>query len=174
MRATYTLNDGYTKLEIYLYQDILSGNNIRQFIDFENQKGETVEKEIYKDHYGLYIIYNDQRIYLNDYEYLSAEKLIEFIESKRVYVYDDTILATLLKESDKLLVYYPVIYTAGYNIDKLIPCEFTETNVYKRHEWGSKITISPIDEDHQRHKTVYFSDFCKNIRDGNAFFKLRK
>lgn len=187
MNAYFTLKDN-TKLSIFIWEDFLENQNCRGFtdvclVDADGHFGEEFETPVYKDEQGVYIIYDGERVYLNNYDYMPYEKLIEkineCIEKKDPWLcYDDDILATFIKESEKVGIVgdmrvFDFIIPAlgiGTTSDKemevlAIPTE----KYYKKYQWHYKFTMEPEDESLKGivpSQDIYFSDFCSALKRG--------
>ena len=187
MRANYNVNG---KIIIaYLFDDMLSKDGFpRKTIEvYRGKSGNTIKKNLHKDENGSFFYWDNEKVYVKNYEYLSAEELVEYVKNAREngdWVNEDTILATLLNESDKLNVVYPLP-----KIDMVVPflgisicgtktqetvCKFTEEK-YKKDQWHYKVSLAPVDENMNmsvvsRHP--YFSDLCSEIRTGRVELRL--
>ena len=187
MRANYNVNGKI--ITAYLFDDMLSKDGFpRKTIEvYRGKSGNTIKKNLHKDENGSFFYWDNEKVYVKNYEYLSAEELVEYVKNAREngdWVNEDTILATLLNESDKLNVVYPLP-----KIDMVVPflgisicgtktqetvCKFTEER-YKKDQWHYKVSLAPVDENMNmsvvsRHP--YFSDLCSEIRTGRVELRL--
>lgn len=187
MRANYNVNGKI--ITAYLFDDMLSKDGFpRKTIEvYRGKSGNTIKKNLHKDENGSFFYWDNEKVYVKNYEYLSAEELVEYVKNAREngdWVNEDTILATLLNESDKLNVVYPLP-----KIDMVVPflgisicgtktqetvCKFTEEK-YKKDQWHYKVSLAPVDENMNmsvvsRHP--YFSDLCSEIRTGRVELRL--
>lgn len=162
MTAKYTFKNNGNCLKIFLWSDIMEGEIYRKYIEVEHiyagqNKGRVSQKELFKDNYGIYILWNKKKVYLNDFDYEPIDRLVKRIEDgvakqDRWAVFEDEILATFLKENDKVGIIYnaPVIDTympmmglVMYG-DKTTPtlCVLSEKE-YKKSSWSYKVTLKP-------------------------------
>lgn len=187
MNAYFTLKDN-TKLNIYVWSDFLENKNWRGFVDVclvdaNGHSGEEFETPVYNDEQGVYIIYNGEKVYLNNYDYLPyeqlMEKIAECVEKKDPWICrNDDILATFMKESEKvgivgnMMMYDFIIPEFGIGItsDKKMEVLVIPTEKhYKKSEWHYKFTMEPEDESLQgivASQDIYFSDFCSALKKG--------
>lgn len=186
MQATYTLSSG-KKISIFLWDDFLENETWRGYAEVRAQKknGQFGDKEVKKTlqmdpERGLYIVWDKEPVYLNEFDYMSYEELMEKIrESKRTgdrwLVRDDDILATFMMESEKVMVWAPMpVYSMrtpfGFSLcgdeELEIPCELS-TERYAKKDWHYKITLKAVNEELQaicaKHD-YYFSDFCSMLK----------
>ena len=187
MRAKYNVNGN--QISAYLWSDLLFDKDThRTFIEVSvGYGGKEIRKNLHKDEKGLFFYWDRIPVYVNEFTYYSAEELIALVDKAietNDWVFEDDILATLLKESDKLNVVYPlpkidmVIPFLGFAITgtktKETVCKFTEDR-YKKEEWHYKVSLAPVDE--SMNMTVvsrhpYFSDLCTEIRKGEVKLRL--
>ena len=194
MNAYYTLNNG-CRLETFLWNDILKDDTFRETIEvtpiYGKKRGRTCKKKMFKDKRGVYIIWNKNKVYLNEYDFLTAEKLIAKIEkgkalNDRWYVSDDEILATFLKETNKIGIvidmpaYDMVCPQLGIgfvgNKEYSVLCIPTEKQ-YSKPDWAYKFTLECECEDLRRYipsRHFYFSDFCSFVKQGLADIVLKE
>jgi len=176
MNGHYTINSQH--FSVYLWQDVLKGVRVRNTVTVELPDN-SIETPLLQDENGLYIIFNGVQVYLNDYEYLSYDKLIKKSEHHE-YLTTDMVLPTLLKETDKVAVemMVPTIDGAypflGINItaDKFPKAIMVLSEEDRpKHEWAYKIPLKPADEEQEAYllrRDLYTLDFIKLIRDGDA------
>lgn len=185
MLANYTLKSG-EKISIFMWSDFFDEEAYRGTAEVftYNEKGQRNDKEfstlLYKDDGGLYIIWKGEKIYLNKFDYLPYETLMAKIaEGKRMndrwFVSDDEILATFMKESEKVMVFasmpvYEIVTPFGFalcgNKELEVPCRLS-TVQYPKTRWGYKITLEPITEELRNicaKEHYYFSDFCSMLK----------
>lgn len=187
LRANFNVN-GKTIFADVAMDVLFNENTMRQTIDvYKTRTGKAIKKNLHKDENGMFFYWDKQKVYAKDFNYLSAEELIEHIKAAREngdWVTEETIFATLLKESDKLNVVYPLP-----KIDTIIPflgisicgskrqetvCKFTEER-YKKADWYYKVSLAPIDKKMRLGVSTahpYFSDLCQEIRRGQAELRL--
>ena len=185
MRANYNVN-GKT-ITAYVWNDMLYEDGfMRKTIEIYLGK-RTIKKNLHKDENGCFFYWDKQKIYVKDFVYLSAEELVDVVKTAIAngdWVNEDTILATLLNESDKLNIVYPlpkvdmIVPFLGISIcgtkTKETVCKFTEER-YKKEQWHYKVSLAPVDENMNmtvvsRHP--YFSDLCSEIRTGKVELRL--
>lgn len=192
MIAKYTLSDG-SRISVFLWSDFLEGEIWRGTCEVAtiNKKGQRsdheVEKKLYTDDHGIYFMWRlagskvKEKVYLMDFDYLPYAALIHKLnqgiaKKDSWYVFNDDILATFLKESDKVAIKadLPVIEMIvpmmgiGLTGDKKVTvlCKLSEKQ-YTKDRWGYKITLVPDNEDPMiPPKHMYFSDFCSFLRKG--------
>jgi len=192
MNVMYTLKNN-KKIGAYLWSSFLQNKNWRKWIDVWNiddkgfKTGKEFELPVHDDENGVFIIYEGEKIYLNDYDYLSYSEVVtkvnECVEKKDTWlIYDDDILATFIKETDKIgivgeaHVFDIIVPTLGFGItsDKTIECLMIPTeNRYKKHDWHYKITLESNDETLRNYvasRNIYFRDFCSMLKSG--FYRL--
>ncbi len=125
----------------------------------------------------------EKKYFFKDYEYMSVDQLIEFIDStdEKWKIFDEYILATFLKDTENIGLVYKLkefdliassllgIGVTGSN-SKEIECLCVPTErEYKKNEWTYKITIEAEDENLRKYyagETYYFCDFVSHIKDG--------
>lgn len=187
MRANYNVNGKI--ITAYVWNDMLFDNwFMRKNIEiYKNKSGGTIKKNLHKDEIGVFFYWDNEKVYIQNFEYMSAENLIEYVEKSREngdWVQEDIILATLLRESDKLNVVYPLpkvdmvvpflgISICGTKTQETV-CKFTEER-YKKDQWHYKVSLAPVEESMNmsvvsRHP--YFSDLCSEIRNGQVKLRL--
>lgn len=191
MYAFYTLKDN-TKLGIFLWSDFMENKLIREFaeVDVLDENYQWTEEQnlmlpLCTDPRGVYVEYNGQNVYLNDFDYIPYEKLMqkiqECIDKDELWlVSNDQILATFLRESDKVGIVgnLPVLDTIlpGMRLGMLYSGK--EMNVltvltekrYKKPDWHYKVTLMAEDESLRGivvSQNVYFSDLCSLLKSGH-------
>jgi hypothetical protein len=182
MYAIYKLSDN-SKVSAFLWGDIME---IRKYTDAYqvDENGRTdqsteTEVEIHKDNDGnLFFIWNNEKIYFDNFEYMPINELVNKINNNE-YVSVDDMLATFLKDTDNVgIVDYPSEYemiipgmgigiVSGNRGKKPILCVPTEIDNYRKEDWHHKITITPENEELRRiyaNETYYFLDLAGMLR----------
>ena len=136
---------------------------------------------VLKENDKFYFMAYGQKIYFDDYECLSLEELNEKLENKQ-YVSNDVILASLIKNADKVafietrrvpnVVYVDLDVRSYPSEDKYreVICEPME-KYYKRYNWAYKIQTIPVDEEEKQvfgSETRYSDGFCNWINGGHV------
>lgn len=195
MNGVYTLKSG-KKISVFLWDDLLEGETFRGTADVRAIKedgyysSKECKKKLFKDDTGVYIVWDSQKVYINSYDYMSADtlvsKLAEGVEKEdRWFVRDEEIWATLMHESDKIgilceLPMYDMLIPSmgiGMTSDKYVEvlCVFSEHR-YKKDKWSYKVTLVPENEKLQEYvasRHFYFSDFCSMLQSGHMRFVLK-
>lgn len=193
MTVNYTLDDN-TCLNIFLWTDVMGGETYRKVIEvipiYNGKPGRKCNKELKKDDKGVYILWNDKPVYLNDYDYYTAEQLIDKLEEVKgnidVFLSDSDICATFMKETDKIGIVLDmpafdirvpelgIGFTGGKRYSTLvIPTE----KQYKKSEWFYKVTLeceNPELRKYIPYNILYFSDLASFLRSGHAKLVLRE
>lgn len=183
MYTKYTLHDGQ-KIEVFMWSDFFENETYRSFAEvwrYVNGKRtvKPVKRPVAVDDHGIYIVWNSEKIYLNDFDFMPYEQLMAKIKegkekNDRWLVSDDDILATFMKESEKVMVFasmpvYNIITPFGFALcgDKEmdIPCRLS-TAQYPKERWGYKITLEPLEDLRKvcAKQNYYFSDFCSLLK----------
>ena len=113
MEVVYTLNNGIklsTNISMEYLEETKNLKDIKIFRIKHNKKCKPFSKKIFSDTSGTYFVYNNQAIYLKDFDYIPAEKLVEktnkMADSKEyelsINSFKNELLATLIKEPDKI------------------------------------------------------------------------
>ena len=188
MNVTYTLKNN-KKIGAFLWSDFLCNQNWRRWIDIWkiNDDGKKIEKEfelpVHDDENGVFIIYDGEKIYLNNYDYLPYSEVVakvnECVEKKDAWlISNDSILATFIKETDKIgivgkaNVFDIIIPELGFGTvsDKTVKCLMIPTEKrYKKHDWHYKFTMEVYDDalrDYVANRDIYFMDFCSLLKSG--------
>lgn len=188
MNAKYTINEN-CRLEIFLWSDVMEGKTYREFIEvtpiYGDKRGRKCNKRLQKDEIGIYIIWNDNKIYLDQFNYMPLEVLISKInegkeKNDRWFVWDDDILATFLKETNKIGVvldmqaYDMVCPQLGIGFvgerEYSVLCVPTEKQ-YDKNSWHYKFTLECECEELRKYipyRHFYFSDFCSLVKSGHV------
>ena len=184
MRATYVLSTG-KEIEIFLWEDFLKNENWRGFAEvtpiYKNTRGRECKKRLYNSNKGLYIIWDGEEVYLCDYKYMPVEELCIALENHNEnYVFNDTVLATFLKDTENVGIVIPmkaydtVIPQLGFGIvgerEYEVLCVPTEHR-YEKERWHYKITLECECEELRKFipsKSYYFNDFVSFLRTGYA------
>ena len=183
MFTKYTLKNG-EKIEVFMWSDFLENHDYRGVAEvwqYENgqRSNNPVESPVAVDDHGIYIIWNSEKVYLNDFDFMPYEELMAKIKEgkekdDRWFVSDDDILATFMKESEKVIVFasmpvYEVVTPFGFALcgDKEIevPCRLS-TEQYPKERWGYKITLEPLESMKKvcAKQNYSFSDFCSMLK----------
>lgn len=193
MNTYYTLENG-TRLEVFMWGDFFDNDIWRGSADvtplYDNKiygghRGKECKKKLFKDEKGVYIVWDKQKIYLNDFDYEPVEvmsaRIAECVEKKdRWLVSDDEILATFMKDTDNvgliidMPVYDIICAPLGFGItgdnEQTVLCVPTERQ-YEKHRWEFKFTAECEREDLRAYipsRHFYFCDFCSFLKSGNA------
>ena len=188
MNTYYNTANG-TRLEVFMWSDFFDNNDWRGVAEvtpiYGTKRGKECKKNLHKDTRGLYIIWDRQKIYLNDFHYDSAsvmaKKIAECVEKKdRWIVSDDEICATFMKDTKNIgliidmPVYNMVIKELGIGIvgdnECTALCVPTE-KVYSKNQWYYKFTAEcdcvKLREIIPSHN-FYMSDFCSLLKTGHV------
>ena len=188
MRTYYTTNNG-TQLEVYMWGEFFDNNDFRKSADvtpiYNGKRGKECKKNLHKDSDGLYIMWDKQKIYLNNFSYdtvsVMSKKIAECIEKKdRWLVSDDEICATFMKDTENVgliidMPTYDIINKQlGFGIigdnECTTLCVPTE-KIYDKKEWFHKFTVE-CDCIKLREiipsRNFYMSDFCSLLKSGHV------
>ena len=179
MYGKYITKNGVT-LEVYLWEDFLRGETVRNKVDLRVYKDDGIHKHIiplYKDTNGLYFKWHKEIFYLNDFVADTYEELLMRLDIGED-VHEDEMIATFLKHSDevRVMVNLPTFEFAipsiglGITGDRTLEvlCVLTEDR-YKKSQWGDKLEITPMNEDYKRivpARYYYSCDFVRAVKDG--------
>lgn len=193
MNTYYTLNNG-TRLEVFMWDDFFDNDTWRGFAEvtqlfdgkiYGGNRGKECKKKLFKDDKGIYIVWDSQKVYLNDFDYqpvsVMAKLVAECVEKNdRWLVSDDEILATFLKDTDNVGVvidlpaYDMVCGSLGFGIvgdnEQTVLCVPTERQ-YSKKNWHYKVTMECDLEPLRQYipsRHFYFSDFCSFLKSGHA------
>ena len=187
METRYTLSNG-EQICCFFWPEFFENDAWRGSVSVTPAKNykesTTVQVPISCDDGGIYFIYHDEKVYLNNFDYdtveVMAKRLQECVDKKdRWLVYDDEIWATFIKDSDNLAfvldmpVYEMVNRQIGIGFtgdtEATVLCVPTERD-YTKDRWHYKVTMEC--ESQQLRKLVparsfYFSDFCSLVKAGH-------
>ena len=193
MNTYYTLNNG-TRLEVFMWDDFFDNDTWRGFAEvtqlfdgkiYGGNRGKECKKKLFKDDKGIYIVWDSQKVYLNDFDYqpvsVMAKLVAECVEKNdRWLVSDDEILATFLRDTENVGVvidlpaYDMVCASLGFGIvgdnEQTVLCVPTERQ-YSKKNWHYKVTMECDLEPLRQYipsRHFYFSDFCSLLKSGNA------
>ena len=187
MDTRYTLSNG-EQISCFFWPDFFENDDWRQFADVsklvDGHRGEEIKVPLQRDEEGLFIMWNNEKVHLNDFDYEPVEVMAKRIQAgvdarDKWLVWDDEIWATFIKDSDNLAfvmdmpTYDMVMQQLGIGItgdDEItVLCVPTE-KVYTKDRWHYKITVE-CDNEQLRHfvssRNFYFSDFCSLLKEGH-------
>lgn len=189
MYANYTLKDN-TKLGIYIWSDFIENKTWREFAEVDvlddnylRTTNKHLDLPLHKDGNGIYVVYNGENVYLNDFDYMPYDELMrkikECIEKKDKWiVFDDQILATFLREFEKvgivgdMPVFDVIIPSMGIGMisdNEIEILTVLSEKRYKKLDWHYKITLVAEDESLRgivASRDIYFGDFCDLLKSG--------
>lgn len=188
MNTYYNTANG-TRLEVFMWGEFFDNHDFRKVAEvtpiYGNVRGKECKKNLHKDERGLYIIWDRNKVYLNDFHYDSAsvmsKRIAECIEKKdRWLVSDDEICATFMKDTANigLIIDMPaydiVSKQLGFGLvgdnECTTLCVPTE-KMYKKKDWFYKFTAE-CDCIKLRevipYKHFYMSDFCSLLKSGHV------
>lgn len=130
--------------------------------------------DLLKDDNGFYFIYDDEKVYVNDYIYLSVKELINKIRYENINIYE--FISTLIREGDNVIVVEKIPrinddLSGNINI-KEVPCKLVDDK-YKESLWLHHIEMIPIDEKERKiygKSKYYVADLYFFIKTG--YFKI--
>jgi len=193
MNTYYTLKNG-TRLEVFMWDDFFENDTWRGFAEvtqlfdgkiYSGNRGRECKKKLFKDDKGIYIVWDNQKVYLNDFDYdtveVMAKRITECVlKNDRWLVSDDEILATFMKDTDNVGIimdmpaYDMVCASLGFGIvgdnEQTVLCVPTEKQ-YKKTNWHYKFTLECECEALRQviaSRHFYFSDFCSFLKCGHA------
>ncbi len=192
MNTYYSLGNG-KRLEIFMWDDFFENDIWRGTADvvildgpiYGGERSKEFKKTLFKDENGIYILWDDDKIYLNDFDYDSVEvmasRLAECVEKNdRWLVSDDEIIATLIKDTENvglvadMPVFDMVAASLGFGFlgehEQTVLCVPTERQ-YSKHSWKYKFTLECECESLRKYipsRHVYASDFCDMLKEGHA------
>ena len=196
MEVVYTLNNGIklsTNISMEYLEEVKNLKDIKIFRIKHNRKCKPFTKKIFSDTLGTYFVYNNQAIYLKDFDYIPAEKLVEktnkMADSKEyelsINSFKNELLATLIKEPDKIAFIcnlYPTCATIPgkktvFNgKDKIqVLCKLSD-KYYSSHFWEYKVSLVPTNAKYIhyfRKQEFYFIDFCEMLLRGQIRVVLK-
>lgn len=190
MHGIYTLKNG-KRITVFMWDDFLKNETWRQVADVRpiNSDGYLCDKEahkkLFKDDHGIYIVWDRQKVYLNDFDAPSVDELVAKIQNainndNRWPFSSDEIWATFMKHSDEIgiiadIAVYDMIvpglgiaFTGSNSIETLCVPMFDDR--YGKNELDYKIQFKcaiPSMEGIVSKETMYFSDFCSMILSGH-------
>lgn len=187
MNTYYTLKNG-SKICLFMWEDFLENKIWREYAEVYSihdgvRSKRYSKKKLFKDEKGIYIVWDSQKVYLNDFDYTPYNELIKKVNQSvekhdRWYVMEDEIWATFYKESEKvsivteLPVYDTIIPMMGIGLysDKTVPVlTKLSFNQYSKKNMHYKITLTPENEKllgYVASQSYYFSDFCSMLFSG--------
>ena len=184
MHTYYKVGD--TRLEVFMWSEFFDNNDIRRFAEvtpiYGNHNGKSCKKKLMKDDGGLYIVWDGQKVYLNEFQYDSAAvmsaRIAECVEKNdRWLVSDDEIIATIMKDPNVGFVVDMPVYEMIHSIlglgiigdaEKSTLCIPTE-KVYKKQRWYYKLTVEAYHPEERAFvacQHFYMSDFCQLLKGG--------
>lgn len=191
MTTFYTLSNG-TQLSAFYWDDFVDNETYRRNIEVQRiqRKGFSVkhygkEKKypIQKDDRGIYFVYQDEKVYINDYDFFSAKELCQRIQEMKAvgdfYSYlDDDLWATLTRSSENLgfvidLPIYEVKTPFGFALtgDRSVNvlCVPYEEGNYPRDRWHYKVEFHAENENVRQlvaKRAFYLMDLVSHIKEG--------
>ena len=110
MDTRYTLSNG-EQISCFFWPDFFENDDWRQFADIslivDGHKGDEVKVPLQRDDNGLFIVWNNEKVYLNNFDYEPVEVMAKRIQegvdaNDKWMVWDDEIWATCVKDSDNI------------------------------------------------------------------------
>lgn len=193
MNTYYTLKNG-TRLEVFMWDDFFDNDIWRGFAEvtqlfdgkiYGGKRGKECKKKLFKDEKGIYIVWDSQKVYLNDFDFDTVEVMAKRIsecvlKNDRWLVSDDEILATFMKDTDNVGIimdmpaYDMICASLGFGIvgdnEQTVLCVPTEKQ-YKKKDWHYKFTLECELEPLRQYvasRHFYFSDFCSFLKAGHT------
>ena len=187
MEAMYTLKSG-VKLTTFLWADLSRKETWREVIEVQriknNKRCKACKKKIFKDSHDIYFVWDGQKVYINDYDYMPVTELVKFIEDARekkwVPYFEDKLFATIVRDTENVGIIFDMpVYEAimpqlgiAFTGDKEVKtlCIPSEKH-YKKSSWGYKFSLEAANDDYRgkiASRDFYFSDFTSLIMSGNA------
>lgn len=188
MTATYTLPK--ETLSLFIWGDMLEkGENTfaRPCTDYrvlqeDGQWSKEMKIDLYRDNKGVYFFRRGIKIYVKDFDYFTYKELVEKVriaqdKKDRWYISHDAILASFLKEPEKVRVMadlrrFTAVTPFGFGLvgseTKSVVCKLTEER-YKKEDWHYKITLAPVDDSLRAvtpPENYYFDDFADMLLQG--------
>ena len=118
-----------------------------------------------------YFVYNEEKKYIDDFEYIPFSQLIIF-QKKGISFTDDEIFATFLKEHEKIGLLMNISIPKNNNefeyIYTLMMLCFGKN--YNENNWNDEISICPVFDAIKTitpRSTYYFSNLAAEIKKGN-------
>lgn len=172
MNAIYKLKNG-KRIEVNLREDIMNGipfpNTISGYILYENGEKSICpdfESILLKEKTGkVYFLFNEEKIYISDFEATNVPELIYKIEEVEEITKDE-IVATLIKYRDDIAFVTALVYHTCVGIENEVIC-IPETKDKLDLEIG--ITLIPEDPNSiQLYRPLYviYDDLISKIKSG--------
>lgn len=179
MVVKYTLKTG-ALISIFLWDDIYEGDIWRKFVEVQSLKPffkHEIRKTMYKDNTGrVYFMWNRERIYVDSFNFMPVDELINNIDEAIEYDF----LATLLKDTDNigffvdLAIVDTIVPSMGIGIssgkENRFFCIPEETSRYQKKNWSYKVHVTPYDKSLRpfvQSRDFYLSDLWSLIKSGN-------
>lgn len=149
MNAIYKLKNGQ-RIEINLREDIINGNpfpnTVSGYMLYENgEKGISPDFESIllrdKTTGALYFLFNDEKIYISDFQAMNVQELIDKIEQDEEITRDD-IVATLIKHGDNIAFVTSIVYHTCVGVEQEVRC-IPEIKGEGKIDWEIGITLIP-------------------------------
>lgn len=198
MEVVYTLNNGIklsTNISMEYLEETKNLKDIKIYRIKHNRKCKAFTKKIFLDTLGTYFVYNNQAIYLKDFDYIPAEKMVEkankmadsneYKLSNNSFNILNELLATLIKEPDKIAFVcnlYPTCATIPgkktiFNgKDKIqVLCKLSD-KYYSSRFWEYKVSLVPTNAKYIhyfREQEFYFIDFYEMLLHGRIRVVLK-
>lgn len=189
MNTTYTLKSGNV-ISVFMWDDFLENDTIRKFAEVTTifngiWADKSKRAKLFKDEKGIYIVWESQKVYLNDFDYIPYTDLMEKVEQgvqnqDRWFVRGHEIWATFMKESEKVYVVcempiFDIIIPSlgiGTTSDNYVEvlCVLSEKR-YTKKQWSYKISLTCENEmlrDYVPNQDFYFSDFVSMLMSGRV------
>ncbi len=165
MYATYKLKSGKTLIADlwdllekeynglnYSYPNILGVKELLDNKEYLKEKFVDILKD--EERKSFFFEYEGEKIFINSFEKISLEEMIEKINNKEFVSYDDVIL-TLMENSDSFAVIIPLempdFTVLGFssthsNNKKVDSLCIPDNSIYNRSMWDDIIEFVPVDE----------------------------
>lgn len=187
MNTFYTLKSGNV-ISVFMWDDFLENETVRGYAEVTIvSSGIRADKskraKLFKDEKGIYIVWESQKVYLNDFDYMPYVKLMEKVQQgvqnqDRWAVRKDDVWATFMKESEKVYVvcemptFDSIIPSLGFGITSdnyaEVLCVLSEKR-YTKQQWSYKISLTCENEMlryYVPNHDFYFSDFVSMLMSG--------
>ena len=191
MNTYYTLENG-TRLEIFMWEEFFKNDTWREYAEvtpldgkiYGGNRGKECKKKLFKDDNGIYIIWEDQKVYLNNFDYDTVDVMVNRIaecveKNDRWLVSDCEIFATFMKDTDNVgiiidmptydMVFPSLSFGIVGNNEYSVLCVPTEKQ-YAKNRWAYKFTVECENEELRKYipsRNFYSSDFCSLLKSGN-------
>lgn len=198
MEVVYTLENGIklsANISMEYLEETKNLKDIKIFRIKHNKKCKPFTKKIFSDTLGNYFVYNNQAIYLKNFDYVPAEKMVEKINKMAdsneyklsIHAFNilNELLATLIKEADNIAFIcnlYPICATIPGKKntfggkDKLqVLCKLSD-KYYSSRFWEYKVSLVPTNAKYIhyfRKREFYFLDFCEMLLSGQIRVVLK-